>query len=203
MITVSRIKFGPYQWLILEEQVDRYLLLTESMIEQRDYHTDSHPTTWENCALRQYLNQNFYQQFSLSEQARIIEVSNQNTDNPWYQTTGGNDTSDKIFLLSLDEVVRYYFGDSGSLLDFPSPKQRYWFQRKDPNNSKRRAQFLDAPWWWWLRTPGKNQRTAIYIHGDGNVGIQGNGIGSRQVNVIHPFSNETRGGVRPALWIKK
>ena len=39
-----------------------------------------------------------------------------NPNNPWYGTSGGNATTDKVFLLSLDEVVKY-FGDSGDLLN--------------------------------------------------------------------------------------
>lgn len=196
------ISFGPYQWRILEKQADRLLLLSETILELRDYHPKNDETIWADCELRHYLNKDFYQQFSIAEQAQILVVWNQNNDNPWYHTPAGEQTLDKIFLLSLDEAVRYYFGDSSRLLDFPSEKQRYWFQRKDENNPLRQASFLQSPWWWWLRTPGKHQRTAVYIHGDGNIGIQGNGIAPRKVNVIHPIANETRGGVRPALWIK-
>ena len=62
---------------------------------------------------------------------------------------------------------------------------------------------MDSSWWWWIRTPGKHNRVAIYIHGDGNIGIQGNGISKRNTNVIHPLTNDNRGGVRPVLWLKK
>lgn len=53
--------------------------------------------------------------------------------------------------------------------------------------------------------PKRKKRVDIYcsIHGDGNIGIQGNGISKRNTNVIHNIANDTRGGVRPALWIKK
>jgi hypothetical protein len=83
------------------------------------------------------------------------------------------DTVDRVFLLSLDEVVRAYFGDSSRLLDNPKPNQRYWFDRKDENNAKRKALFFESPWWWWTRTPGQAQQVAVYVHGDGNIGIQG------------------------------
>ena len=45
-----------------------------------------------------------------------------NDDNPWYGTRGGNTTTDKIFLLSLEEVVKF-FGDSG---DLKNRKGWYW-----------------------------------------------------------------------------
>jgi len=159
--------------------------------------------TWESCELRQYLNHEIYNTFKDEEKIQIIETNNLNSDNPWYKSLGGNYTLDKIFILSLDEVVRMYFGDSGHLLDYPANNQRYWFQRKDENNIKRRSRYMNSSWWWWIRTPGKHNRVAIYIHGDGNIGIQGNGISKRNTNVIHPLTNDNRGGVRPVLWLKK
>lgn len=48
-------------------------------------------------------------------------------------------TRNSIFLLSIEEVVCQYFGDSSSKLYNPGKNQRYWFERKDVNNSKRIA----------------------------------------------------------------
>ncbi len=72
---------------------------------------------------------------------------------------------DYIFILSIDDVVRSFFGDSSRLLDFPGKNQRYWFQRKDENIIKRRANYLNSSWWWWIRTPGKHHRVAVYTWG--------------------------------------
>lgn len=197
------IEFGSYKWKILDEREDAYLLITESIIEQRNYHNRNTDVTWETCELRHYLNHAFYNTFTDKDKGKIIETNNLNPDNPWYKSHGGNNTIDKIFILSLDEVVRKYYGDSSYLLDYPVNNQRYWFQRKDENNIKRRSRYIDSSWWWWIRTPGKHNRVAIYIHGDGNIGIQGNGISKRNTNVIHPLKNDNRGGVRPVLWLKK
>lgn len=202
MVVGESIKFGNYDWRVLQVQEDRALILTETMVEQRDYHSKAMEITWKDCELRYYLNHDFYQGFDEKERARIVPVRNHNPGNPWYKADGGEETEDYIFLLSMDEVVRSYFGDSSRLLDEPGQNQRYWFQRKDGNNTKRIARYEDSIWWWWLRTPGKNKRVAVYIHGDGNIGIQGNGVSKRNTNVIHHKTKDTRGGVRPALWIK-
>ncbi len=199
----DRINFGDYRWIVLEAQNDKSLILTEDIIDLRDYHNRPTEITWKDCELRHYLNGEFYNRFPAQDRARIIETHNTNPGNPWYQVDGGADTDDYIFLLSMDNVVRSYFGDSSMLLDFPAKNQRYWFQRKDVNNSKRSALYLNSSWWWWIRTPGKHQRVAVYIHGDGNIGIQGNGVSKRKTNVIHDIACDTRGGVRPALWIKR
>lgn len=93
-----------------------------------------------------------------------------------------------------------YFGDSLSKLHNPGKNQRYWFERKDENNSKRIARLLDNGWgwWWWLRSPGRVNVKAVYIFGtDGNIGIQGNNILKGNIS-----DGKCTGGVRPALWLK-
>jgi Family of unknown function (DUF6273) len=199
----DKIIFGGYEWRILDIKQDNVLILTEEIIELRDYHNKPVDITWKDCELRKYLNGEFYDKFSVIDRGKIIETTNVNPGNLWYGADGGEVTRDKIFILSIDDVVRTYFGDSSRLLDYPGKNQRYWFQRKDENNIKRRTVFFNSSWWWWVRTPGKNNRVAVYIHGDGNIGIQGNGVSKRNTNVIHKLANDNRGGVRPALWIKK
>jgi len=197
----STLDFGKYVWKVLDIKEDRLLIIADQIIEQRDYHDKKESVTWECSEIRNYLNGAFFDQFSSDDQKKIQLTHNKNTDNPWYGSSGGNDTSDKVFLLSLDEVVRLYFGNSSRLLDSPKPNQRYWFDRKDENNDKRIALFLDSHWWWWIRTPGKNNKVAVYIHGDGNIGIQGNGISKTSFNTLHRITSSNRGGLRPAMWI--
>ena len=179
------------------------MIITEEIPEQRADHDEYNDITWADCELRKYLNGEFYGRFDAAEQARIVSVINKTPDNPWFGTAGGEDTEDKIFILSLEEAVCKYFGDSSALLYNRGAKQRYWFERKDENNSKRDAIFKGQPWWWWLRTPGRVSVKAVYIWGgSGVVGIQGNNI--LKCNVGGPFhpQGDNKGGVRPALWLK-
>lgn len=43
-----------------------------------------------------------------------------------------------------------------------------------------------------LGPPGRDQRRAIYIHGDGNIGIQGNGTYKYSSNTIHPITKRMK-----------
>jgi len=138
------------------------LIITENIIEQRSYHNAYKDITWADCSLRKYLNGEFYDQFSETDKSRIIQVINKNADNQWYGTEGGADTEDNIFLLSIEEVVCQYFGNSSSKLYNKGKNQRYWFERKDKNNSKRSAKFRDGIQWWWLRSPGRVGIKAVY-----------------------------------------
>ncbi|MDR0220653.1 MAG: FecR family protein [Lachnospiraceae bacterium] len=119
------VLFGDYVWRVLEERDGKALLLSEYVLEDRPYHNSFAAVTWADCDLRAYLNGEFYNSFSESERARIVETHNENKNNPypgrWYGRfdgtdlpVGGPDTDDYIFLLSLEEVVDY-FGNSGDL----------------------------------------------------------------------------------------
>jgi hypothetical protein len=102
------VTFGEYDWRVLAVDGDKALIITENVIEERAYNignksTDNFEggeseelfTTWDKCSLREYLNGEFFNRFTTDEKARIA------------------DTTDKIFLLSIDEAVKY-FGDSGN-----------------------------------------------------------------------------------------
>jgi len=202
MINFEKITFGKYEWIVLERKKDKILILTESIIGQRDFNDKKEEVTWEDSEVRHYLNTDFYNSFDLRDKEKIIPTVSVNEPNNWYGTMNGRDTTDMIFLLSLQEVAKYYFGDSGNLLENPKPNQRYWFERKDPNNQNRISLYLDRLWWWWTRTPGKNNNVAVYIHGDGNIGIQGNGVSKTTFNTLHPITGNNKGGLRVALWLK-
>ncbi|MCL2079129.1 MAG: DUF6273 domain-containing protein [Oscillospiraceae bacterium] len=60
------------------------------------------------------MNGEFYNSFSANDRERISETRVATPDNSWYDTSGGEIVGNKIFLLSIEEVARY-FGDSGAL----------------------------------------------------------------------------------------
>ena len=195
----DKISFGSYDWQVLYIKDNTALIITEYIIEQRAYHNAYKDITWADCSLRKYLNGEFYDKFTATDKSKINRVLNNNPDNQWYGSKGGADTQDSIFLLSVEEVCKY-FGDSLSKLYNPGKNQRYWFERKDENNCKRIARLQGTEWgsWWWLRSPGRVNVKAVYIHGtDGNIGIQGNNILKGNIS-----DGECTGGVRPALWLK-
>ncbi len=186
----DKIAFDRYQWRVLDIQGDSALIITEKIVERRAYHNKYKDTTWHDCEMRKYLNGEFYDAFDAANQSRILKVANKNMDNPWYGTIAGEESQDSIFLLSLDEVCRY-FGDSTDKL-YNRGNNRYW-KKNDENNPKRLTGLQGEMYcfWWWLRSPGRHNRLAAYIHGtDGCVGVNGN-------NITH-----CNGGVRPALWLK-
>ena len=121
----GKVQFGGYDWYVLEKQDGKMLLLTEKIIGRRAYHNRVENITWETCDMRKYLNGEFYNSFNETDRKRIVEVMNDNPANPWYGTSGGNSTTDKIYLLSIAEVVKY-FGDSGLCENRPKEEPCDW-----------------------------------------------------------------------------
>ena len=191
----DRIKFSDSDWIVLDVKDEKMLVLREKVIEHMAYHSAYKSATWETSDLRQYLNNEYYQSFNKSDMERIIETKTLNNDNPWYKTSGGNDTDDYIFLLSIEEVVEY-FGDSGQLSNRPLVEWGYTSVIEDQYNTTRKAlDKSDVASWWWLRSSGSGDRTAAYVYDDGRINIGG---GANRAYV--GFTDEA-GGVRPALWL--
>ena len=178
------ITFGAYEWRVLDIEDGRALVVSRNIIESRAYHTSYVSITWADSSLRAYLNGEFYNSFSASDRARIIQVTNVNENNQWYGTNGGADTQDKIFLLSIAEVVKY-FGDSGQLANRPLGASAIF----DEYNQNRIATFNGTISWWWLRSPGSYSGSASGVSGVGSVSLYG-----------YAVSNHS-GVVRPALWL--
>ena len=191
------IQFGKYSWRVLEIQNGKALILSDIIIDKKAYNYTT--TTWENCELRQYLNEEFYNSFSAEEKERIAETRLMNNDNQWYGTSGGIATNDRIFLLSLEEVVKY-FGDSGDLKNRKGwgwgwENENYVLKEgkneaiNDQYNSARIARDAGGEAsMWWLRSPGEDNYSVTFVYDEGYVSVNGNYVRNKD-------------GIRPALWL--
>jgi len=149
-------RFGPYDWFVLSLIGYDALLITLDIVELLPYNIEFSNATWEDCSMRKYLNEEFLCRFTEDERGRIFQTINDN-DNPTYQTRGGIPTTDKVFLLSIQEAV-YYFADN--------------------DNQDRVARYNNSPTWWWLRSPGALPATAAGVYSDGLVDLSGIAVGA-------------------------
>ena len=142
-----------YSWTVLDIQNDRALLIGcgDLLFTSRHYNDTGEYTTWESCFLRQWLNDDLFDYiFNESEKSRILETVVTNADNPWYGTDGGNDTRDRIFLLSIDEFVKY-LGDSNAF-------EAAYREFQSHSGLIRVEQVPDGTFW--LRSPGADNTCA-------------------------------------------
>jgi hypothetical protein len=181
------IKFGKYDWRVLDVKDGKALIITDKVIGARSDNSGVYGGGWhwENSILREYLNDGFYNSFGKKDRTRIIKTKVSNKVIPWYNESDRNDTEDYIFLLSLDEVVKY-FGDSGQLLN-GNPNSEFGIS--DEYNKARIAYTLNGSTSdWWLRTGGYYHGEAAHVQDDGIVDTLG----------YYLFGYH---GVRPAMWI--
>jgi len=181
----KEIVFGGYEWQVLAVEDSRALLITKEIVGKGGYDASGN-YLWETNDIRKYLNNDFFNQFDDEEKKLILAVENVNKDNPYFGTDGGNNTTDNIFLLSLEEVVEY-FGDSGQL---HRPEIIGKIPRIDDQyNHKRIATYNGEPGDWWLRSRGSPASGPVYVVFDGTIYMGG--------AQIWPGLQ----GLRPALWL--
>ena len=137
------VKFGQYEWYIIEKTDDRCTLLCKDIVEKRVYNDKITDITWEKCTLRKWLNEDFYNGFTDDEKTMIAKTKCENKHNSEYFTNGGNDTEDYVFLLSIDEA-------------------------ESVDESVRAVGSL-----WWLRSPGYTQHSAALVGIDGSLDLTG------------------------------
>jgi len=115
----------------------------------------------------------------------MIQTTNVSADsNPKYSTNPGNATKDKVFLLSIDEVEKYFSSDEDRKC---VPTEYAIAQGGRTSDSYTKGG--KATCCWWLRSPGYGQLRAAYVYGDALVYCGGSTVIS------------DGGCVRPALWL--
>ena len=184
------------EWVVLDVQDGKALLLSKYGLEAKPYNTEYTDVTWETCTLRAWLNSDFLNKaFSAEEQSAILTTTVDNSSSQGYNdliSIDGNNTQDKIFLLSYAEANRYL-------------SVKYW-KEDDGNNTKSRVAPTDyaietgaystdnyqtadgkPAGWWWLRMPGLSNFDAPYVHNGGSLYYEA---------VFRDY-----GVVRPAFWL--
>ncbi len=121
----DRVLFGRYEqdnksingsedieWIVLDKEEDgTLLLLSRYALDAKLFNDEMTGATWETCTLRKWLNSDdentsFYRMaFDEKEKTMVLE-----TELKEYE---GEDTIDKVFLLSLEEALEYFKWDKG------------------------------------------------------------------------------------------
>ena len=168
-----KIEFGGHTWIVLDKKDGKTLVISEKVLERRAYHAAGGAVTWEECELREYLNGEFFcRTFTETEKSKIVPTTVANKSNVKYGVRGGNDTTDRVFLLSLQEAENYLFGFTGLL------------------------NAVDAATgeivWWHLRSPGEGVDAAARVAATGLIDYHG----------VADGVTDPAGGVRPAMWLE-
>lgn len=165
------------EWLVLKNDGSKALLISKYALDCQRYNTSGTDVTWETCTLRRWLNGSFINSaFSAEEQKQILHIT-VTVDRSPYRTNPGNNTKDRVFLLSIAEAQKYFGSKSvrqcqGTVYCFAQGAYKVG----------------DGYCLWRLRSPGSSGCTA-YVYNDGSINEYG-----------YPVDEGTI-AVRPALWI--
>ena len=166
------------EWQVLDRDGRNALLISRYGLDVQPYTWPSAQITWEQCTLRIWLNDTFANRaFSQEEQQAILMTTVVNgSDEGYWKTDGGNDTQDKIFLLSYRQAEQYFD-----------------VTINNDENIKSRMQPTDyalahgaGKLGWWLRSQGPEQGTAARVYSVGALDYDFTGFEEC---------------VRPALWV--
>ena len=190
----------PIEWLVLKEEDGRALVISRYALELRRYHhsiSEDDSVTWETWDLRAWLNGEFLETaFTETERERIPTVTVEARGTNIFPTDPGNNTEDKIFLLSYQEASRYFKGGRArkcqptahAIANYEIANGKEWkvigYRKSDSGNCS-----------WWLRTPGEFPGSGSLVGSDGVMGF----IGRVSVAMMH--LHDYNYGVRPAMWI--
>ena len=181
IVSFGRYKGMPLRWKCCSETQGKVILINENIVDSMPYNNNFVECNWANSSIRSFLNNDFYEvAFSDEEKKMIICVITHTEDNPKYGTPGGEDVSDRVFLLSINEVNYYLKTD----------KER---EKKPTDYAKRNGAYCNRKnknGYWWLRNTG--------YHSTGACGVDDYGYVSRSGNGVIDNSN----GIVPAIWIK-
>lgn len=166
------------EWIVLDYSDGKALVISKYSLDAKKYHEKHENVTWETCDLRKWLNNEFLNNtFSESEQNKIVLTTLEAVDNPKRNTDAGNETQDKIFLLSIDEAEHYFKSDEDRRCQ-PTP----YAISKDLDMGSETS-------YWMLRTPGFLQTFVANVHTRGDINTNGHDVDYDDI------------AMRPAMWI--
>ncbi|MCM1083720.1 MAG: DUF6273 domain-containing protein [Clostridium sp.] len=209
-------------WDVLDKKEDKLLVISHYILARRSF--DDENVTWENSQLREWLNSEFYNgAFNDNEKNRIaISIMSNPSSRVFYESEDAEreasnppflenmcDTEDNIFLLSWEEVLKYY--DFKLVADDDGNKQHvYFYLMARPSYvvtlEHYKGQIESEILWlssygldaragastWWLRSEGLHPDRCMYIQQD-DIKFS--------VGYISDQAHFFDAGVRPAMWI--
>ena len=195
--------FGNIDWLIIDLDIEagKALLIPKGILTYWAFSDKYEEVTWETSGMRAWLNSAFLEDtFNDEEKALILETEVENKGNAEGLGASAN-TMDKVFLLSLDEVSKYFTSDEARLAVFSLSAEEtialatriseheafdYDYQKVLDELTI----YQNTTDWWYTRTPGASLKDAASVSYNGELYVHGNEV------------SEVFGGVRPVIWIQ-
>ena len=184
--TYHYFKYEAIKWRVLNVSNGGALLLADQALDSQRYNQNSEDITWEKSSIRSWLNAqdtinnqeginyrkgNFLNEaFFLSEQAGILPRNIANKNNATYNTSGGNNTLDKIFLLAETQICGLDAKKYGFIMDHSIDDEARQSKCAEYAFAMGCYKFVETKYAenvnWWLRSPGGSSKAALKIDYD-------------------------------------
>lgn len=157
----------PILWRVLEVTEDSALLLSEYGLICKNINETFDDFTWETCSLRNWLNTTFLDiAFTNLERKAILDNNIKNIDSDYWGTKGGNDTIDKAFIPTIQDVMNPAYGfQKGMKVSKTRMLKCTTFARKNGGYINK----TNGNTCWWLRSPGFHDKYAAYVFTTGAI----------------------------------
>ena len=213
------------EWQVIDVQDEKALIISCAVLECKAFNESDKNITWKDSSVRDWLNSDFYNSSFTDEEKNIIIKSN--IENPstysgydksgcWLvcndksqlysivaETKEGKPTKDYAFLLSVDEVMKYFPSDDERKAYFSDYATESFVEygikqaQKSANADEESIrtyydeackEFGKGFCNWWLRSPGTVDKCFEAVNYAGDI--------TQSKSVV-----EEDGGIRPAMWI--
>lgn len=169
------------EWIVLDKEEDRILVISRYVIDTHYFNVRNKNVTWEESSMHYWLDHGFIRDtFGMIDETMILGVTVPAEKNPYCESVDpGADTVAKVFLLSVQEVDKY-FGTKEAMKCQGTAYSRSQglFVNEETGNC-----------YWWLRSPGNEGNVATAVDIDDSYAYAGILVDCDLI------------GVRPAMWL--
>ena len=159
----------PIKWRVLSVDGNDAFLLADQNLDAKPYNEKFTDVTWATCTLRTWLNGTFLNTaFTSAEQAAIKNTTVVNEDNPYNGTEGGENTTDKVYLLSIAETCNTAYGFNGEFRTVSETREaKNTAYAKECGAWTSTSTEYKGNGFWWLRSPGGRSNSASRVSSSG------------------------------------
>ena len=165
------------KWIVVRRRGTTVMLLSVYGLDTRPFHGENIAVQWDRCDLQKWLNGPFLNALLTKEEQTAVCLSHLKAlPNPRYDTDPGGDTDDLVFLLSVQEVERF----------FPNPADRlchYTLYARE--NGAYHGE--NGTCGWWTRTTGHSPDDEARVSTEGHF--------------VNYDVNWAKDVIRPAMWV--
>ncbi|MBQ6680393.1 MAG: zinc ribbon domain-containing protein [Lachnospiraceae bacterium] len=200
----------PIEWTVLDVQGDKALIISKYALFSCQFVDYAGPCTWEDSYLREQLNGAFFSEAFSEEEKKHIGLTTVVTEpNSQYGTDGGNDTVDRLFVLSEKEAETYFASDEARQAGGTSWAYHHGLELISPETGDYSSVVFHGIYGYrpeyncsyWLRTMGADSGAPVAVDEKGRIYLGG------YYGYYYPdadtkyMSNLPTVGVRPVLWL--